>query len=416
MPDTTAAVDRAAADIPLTRAARDVLERAVEAAASRSTTEATPLDVLRSLLGMPDSLALATMRSLGVDPTAVAVKLGADGEVSPLPLRQLVVNANREALVLGHHQVDSIHLLLALLYSDARPTAAILQSSGLTLYDVRREMQTGKATAAPERSLRRRPWPRLRPVLGISPVFIGLVAAFAIAGAVLFFDVVPSAAVGFAVILFVVAGWVVSVCLHEFSHAVVAYLGGDRDVAASGYLTLNPLRYTNVVMSLVFPVVALLLGGIGLPGGAVYVNPAALRSRGWDSLVSLAGPVANALIALLIGAVFDLAFTFGWVNRANVVFFEALAFLGFIEVFAVVLNLLPIPPLDGFGILRPWLPWSVRSMAARLGMSGYLIVFLVLFYVPPVSAAVAEVVGRLTDLAGIDPQLAGLGSDHMRFR
>jgi len=416
MPDTTAAVDRAAADIPLTRAARDVLERAVEAAASRSTTEATPLDVLRSLLGMPDSLALATMRSLGVDPTAVAVKLGADGEVSPLPLRQLVVNANREALVLGHHQVDSIHLLLALLYSDARPTAAILQSSGLTLYDVRREMQTGKATAAPERSLRRRPWPRLRPVLGISPVFIGLVAAFAIAGAVLFFDVVPSAAVGFAVILFVVAGWVVSVCLHEFSHAVVAYLGGDRDVAASGYLTLNPLRYTNVVMSLVFPVVALLLGGIGLPGGAVYVNPAALRSRAWDSLVSLAGPVANALIALLIGAVFDLAFTFGWVNRANVVFFEALAFLGFIEVFAVVLNLLPIPPLDGFGILRPWLPWSVRSMAARLGMSGYLIVFLVLFYVPPVSAAVAEVVGRLTDLAGIDPQLAGLGSDHMRFR
>jgi len=416
MPDTTAAVDRAAADIPLTRAARDVLERAVEAAASRSTTEATPLDVLRSLLGMPDSLALATMRSLGVDPTAVAVKLGADGEVSPLPLRQLVVNANREALVLGHHQVDSIHLLLALLYSDARPTAAILQSSGLTLYDVRREMQTGKATAAPERSLRRRPWPRLRPVLGISPVFIGLVAAFAIAGALLFFDVVPSAAVGFAVILFVVAGWVVSVCLHEFSHAVVAYLGGDRDVAASGYLTLNPLRYTNVVMSLVFPVVALLLGGIGLPGGAVYVNPAALRSRGWDSLVSLAGPVANALIALLIGAVFDLAFTFGWVNGANVVFFEALAFLGFIEVFAVVLNLLPIPPLDGFGILRPWLPWSVRSIAARLGMSGYLIVFLVLFYVPPVSAAVAEVVGRLTDLAGIDPQLAGLGSDRMRFR
>src|SRR5437868_4760626 len=140
MPETTAAVDRASADIPLTRAARDVLERAVAAAARRNTTEATPVDVLRSLLGMPDSLAVATMRSLGVDPSAVAGKLGADGEVSPLPLRQLVVNANREAQVLGHHLVDSIHLLLALLYSDAHPTAAILQSSGLTLYDVRREI------------------------------------------------------------------------------------------------------------------------------------------------------------------------------------------------------------------------------------------------------------------------------------
>jgi len=119
---------------------------------------------------------------------------------------------------------------------------------------------------------------------------------------------------------------------------------------------------------------------------------------------------------VLIGAVFDLAFAFGWVNGTNFVFFEALAFLGFIEVFAVVLNLVPIPPLDGFGILRPWLPWSVRSLAARLGMSGYLIVFLVLFYVPPVSAGVAEVVARLSALAGIDPYLAALGSDHMRFR
>src|SRR5579872_5280195 len=191
MPETTAAVDRAAADIPLTRSARDILERAVAAAANRNTTEATPTDVLRAMLGMPGSLAFETMRSLGVDPTAISARLGADGEASSLPLRQLVVNANREAQVLGHHQVDSIHLLLALLYTDARPTAAILQSSGLTLYDVRREMQTGKAAAAPERALRRHPWPRLRPVLGVSPIFVALVTVFAVAGALLFVNVIP---------------------------------------------------------------------------------------------------------------------------------------------------------------------------------------------------------------------------------
>src|SRR5581483_2216522 len=215
---------------------------------------------------------------------------------------------------------------------------------------------------------------------------------------------------------FVVLGWIVSVCVHEFFHAVVAYVGGDRDVAASGYLTLNPLRYTNVVMSIVFPVVALLLGGIGLPGGAVYVNPAALRSRGWDSLVSVAGPIANALIAAIIGGVISVSFAAQWVTSANAGFFEALAFLGYIEVFAVVLNLLPIPPLDGYGILRPWLPWSVRTAAARLGMTGYLIVFLVLFYVPPVATAASLLVSQISTLVGIDPYLAALGSEHMRFR
>src|SRR5690348_9852337 len=179
MPETTAAVDRASADIPLTRTARDVLERAVLGASKRNEPDATPLDVLRAVLESPGTLAGDAMHSLGVDPAALAARIPQDGEASPLPLRQLLVNANREAQVLGHYQVDAIHLLLALLYSDARPTAAVLQSSGLTLYDLRRHMQTGarpdaplapgaRATRSPDRALRRRPWPSLRPVLGVS--------------------------------------------------------------------------------------------------------------------------------------------------------------------------------------------------------------------------------------------------------
>ena len=427
MPETTAAVDRAAADIRLTRTARDVLERAVADAARRNEPDATSVDVLRAVLQSPGTLAGEAMHTLGVDTGALAATVPQDGAASTPSLRQLVVNANREATVHGHYQVDAIHLLLALLYSDARPTSGFLQSAGLTLYDLRRHLQTSAATQAagapaeraavraPDRTLRRRPWPALRPVLAVSPLFMGLVAGMLAVGALLFFGILPEAA-AILTIAFVVLGWVVSVCVHEFFHAVVAYLGGDRDVAASGYLTLNPLRYTNVVMSIVFPVVALLLGGIGLPGGAVYVNPAALRSRAWDSLVSLAGPTANALFAAVIGGIITVAFDARWINSTNAGFFEALAFLGYIEVFAVVLNLVPIPPLDGFGILRPWLPWSVRSAAARIGMTGYLIVFLVLFYVPPVAVAASELVTQVSTLAGIDPHLAALGSEHMRFR
>jgi len=417
MAETSAAVDRASADIPLTRSARDILELAVEAASHRNTTEATPTDVLRSLLGIPGTLATEAMRALGVDPVAVATKLGADGEAPalPLPLRQLVVNANREAQVLGHHQVDSIHLLLALMYTDARPTAAILQSSGLTLYDVRRQLQTGATTASSDRSLRRRPLPRLGPVLGVSPIFIALVVLTAATAIGLFFDLLPGAD-NFLTLAFVVGGWVISVCVHEFGHAAVAYLGGDRDVAASGYLTLNPLKYTNVLMSIVFPVFALLLGGYALPGGAVFVNWAALRSKSWDSLVSLAGPATNALFALVIAAVFWLALHLQWITIANVNFFGALALLGFFEVFATLLNLVPIPPLDGFGIMRPWLPWSVQASAARFGMAGYLLIFFLLFYVRPVAGAIIDLVSAITTLLGIHPFFVTLGDQNMRFR
>ncbi len=62
--------------------------------------------------------------------------------------------------------------------------------------------------------------------------------------------------------------WIFSVCLHEFGHAIVAYYGGDTSVREKGYLTFNPLKYTHPVYSLLMPVIFMMLGGIGLPGGA----------------------------------------------------------------------------------------------------------------------------------------------------
>ena len=64
-----------------------------------------------------------------------------------------------------------------------------------------------------------------------------------------------------------------SLCLHEFGHALVAYRGGDRSVRGKGYLTLDIRRYTDVGLSFVLPVLFLLLGGIPLPGGAVLDRP-----------------------------------------------------------------------------------------------------------------------------------------------
>ena len=412
MSDATAELERAAADIPLNRDARDVLMRASDTAAARGANQAGPVDVLKAILNDHSSSARQTMWKLAKDPQSIegGILVGPDaGET--LPLRQLLVNANREAQVLGHYQVDSIHLLLALLYSDSPVTSAILQKAGLSLYNVRQHLQTGAAPnmqAVPpgvhtsqDRALRRKTLTPLRGALGISPIFGGLVAITAIAGLLLWFDALPRAT-SIVTIVFVTSGWVTSLCIHEFGHALVAYLGGDRSVKASGYLTLNPLRYTNLLMSIIFPVVFLLLGGIALPGGAVYIDHSAIRSKAWDSLVSLAGPIGTLISLLMVAAPFLVPGHFGWITTANVGFWAALAFLGFMEVVALLLNLLPIPGLDGFGILRPWLPYSLQVLSLRYSQLAIIGVFIVLWNVAPARDAFYSTALMVTDALHID--------------
>jgi Zn-dependent protease len=298
-----------------------------------------------------------------------------------------------------------------------------LQKAGLTLYDLRRHMQTGVGPDVPvesgvhsrqDRALRRKPLVSLKGALGLSPIFAGLIAITAASGAALWFDLLPGSEAAMTIV-FVTSGWIVSLCIHEFGHAVTAYLGGDRSVRASGYLTLNPLRYANVLMSVIFPVVFLLLGGIALPGGAVYIDHSAIRSRLWDSLVSVAGPVGNALCAVLIAIPFLWPGHVAWITNANVNFFGALAFLGFMEVVAVLLNLLPIPGLDGFGILRPWLPYSLQVLSVRYSQIAIIGVFIVLWNVAPARDAFYSLAFHVTDWLGIALIWIISGQLHMRF-
>jgi Zn-dependent protease len=307
-----------------------------------------------------------------------------------------------------------------MLYGDSPVTSAALQKAGLTLYDLRRHIQTAakpsfagdpRSARPADASLRRKPLPPLRGVVSVSPVFLGLLALTAGSGALIFFDIVPTA-VPILTVVFVTAGWITSVCVHEFGHALVAYLGGDRGVVGHGYLTLNPLLYTSMLLSIVMPIAFLLLGGIALPGAAVYINRSALRSKFWDSAVSIAGPTGTALCGLLIAIPFLIPGHLAWMG-SHVSFFGALAFLGFIEAFALVLNMLPIPGLDGFGILRPWLPYSAQDLANSFGQSAIFIVFIVLWFVPPVSQAFFNVVWQVSSAAGIDLGFVSIGSSQM---
>jgi Zn-dependent protease len=209
--------------------------------------------------------------------------------------------------------------------------------------------------------------------------------------------------------LVVIIGWIFSLCLHEFSHALAAYYGGDTTVKDKGYLTFNPLKYTHPVYSLLLPMIFLMMGGIGLPGGAVYIEKWRLRSREWETIVSLAGPSANALLAVILGLVLQLT-PIGASSMG-----PGLAFLAFLQISAVVLNLIPLPPFDGFGALEPYLPMNIRmKLAQTQGMLSW-VVLILLWQVPFIANLFWGLIGFLAQLAGIPLQLAGMGLDQFMF-
>src|SRR5512141_517113 len=210
------------------------------------------------------------------------------------------------------------------------------------------------------------------------------------------------------VFLLVTVAWVFSVCLHEFGHALVAYKGGDYTVKEKGYLTLNPIPYTHPVYSLVLPLLFMLLGGIGLPGGAVYINDHHLRSRGCRAAVSLAGPAMNIVLIVLLCVPC-------WTGVVDARFGPALAFLLQLEISAVLFNLLPVPPLDGFQAIAPWLPAEISEKLYQNSNNLLWILFLVMWYVPVANHAFWSAVGAVLGGLGIDSDLAWEGWREFQF-
>ncbi|XNL31643.1 site-2 protease family protein [Longispora sp. K20-0274] len=216
--------------------------------------------------------------------------------------------------------------------------------------------------------------------------------------------------VRFDVFLLVIGGWLVSLCLHEFAHALTAYKGGDHSVAARGYLTLNPLKYTHVLLSIVLPLLFVLLGGIGLPGGAVWIERGAVRGRFRRSMISAVGPAVNIVFGLALAVPF-------WFDLARIEqrgFWSGLAFLGFLQFTAGLLNLLPIPGLDGYGIIQEYLPHDWRSALDKAQPWGMLFVFALLWW-QPANRVFFTVVFFLCDLVGLPTGLVSEGSATIRF-
>ncbi|WP_280826185.1 site-2 protease family protein [Mycobacterium sp. OTB74] len=243
-----------------------------------------------------------------------------------------------------------------------------------------------------------------------SPLFWGIVALTGLGGGIAWAagsEVRPLAYAG--VFVFVIAGWTVSLCLHEFGHAYTAWRFGDRDVELRGYLTLNPLKYANPLLSLGLPALFIALGGIGLPGGAVYLRTSYMTKR-QRTLVSLAGPFANLVLAVVILAVTASMYDV----QAHAVFWAGVAYLGFLQVTALLLNMLPIPGLDGYNALEPHLSYDTQRALQPAKQWGFMVLMLLLI-APQLNRAFFTLVYHLVALSGVPVRLAMIGGALTRF-
>jgi Zn-dependent protease len=236
---------------------------------------------------------------------------------------------------------------------------------------------------------------RAEPGVRPSPIFFLILAITAAAG---WLTTVDDGFPRVAVFAFVAGAWTLSVIFHEFAHAFFAWRGGDHSVLQRGYLTLDPRKYTHPLLSFGLPLLFILLGGIGLPGGAVLLNRGAL-SDGRASFVALAGPFTN----LFFGCVSLGLIGFDVVDGATQPFLaSAIGFFGFLQIAVFILNILPVPGFDGYAAIEPTLSPSTQDLMRPVARYGPLIVILMIWRVEPVSDAFWFAVTFVTEFFGVE--------------
>ncbi|MBY0539489.1 site-2 protease family protein [Patescibacteria group bacterium] len=202
---------------------------------------------------------------------------------------------------------------------------------------------------------------------------------------------------------FVILGLIIfSIILHEIAHGYVAYWLGDPTAKYAGRMTLNPFPHIDPVGSVLIPGIGFMLGGFILGWAKpVPINPYNLKYGKWgESLVGFAGPATNMLIAFV--ALLVIRFAGGVMSESGT---EILAAVAYSNVGLALLNMLPIPPLDGSKVLAAFLPPALyiqyrglENLTYSLGPVGLLVVLIVIFnFLSPVLSGITRAIfGFLT--------------------
>ena len=178
---------------------------------------------------------------------------------------------------------------------------------------------------------------------------------------------------------------VLAITLHEASHGYVALRFGDTTAYAAGRVSLNPIRHIDPVGTVAFPLVLLAIAKFFGSGALLFgwakpvpVNFRNLRDPKRDMLwVAAAGPVSNFAMAVLWALVFKAGQAAPGTEYSLPLIMMGAAGV-FINVIFVVLNLLPLPPLDGGRMLVSLLPQKLANGVSRIEPYGFAILLVLL--------------------------------------
>lgn len=182
----------------------------------------------------------------------------------------------------------------------------------------------------------------------------------------------------FGVVLFAIS-------VHESAHGWMANKFGDPTAKLQGRITLNPIAHIDLIGTIIFPI---LLAIIGAPvfGWAkpVLVNPYNLNNPKKDGMfISAAGPVSNIISGFVGIIVFLTLRSFGIVNLYTGGSIEVLSYILYyfivINIFLAIFNLIPVPPLDGSGILEGLLHGEALEMYLKIKPYGFLILLIIIY-------------------------------------
>lgn len=186
-----------------------------------------------------------------------------------------------------------------------------------------------------------------------------------------------------------------AISAHEAGHAWMSYKFGDDTAFMLGRVTLNPVKHTDPIGTLLIPIVAFIFGAVG--GGLASIpligwgKPTPVNPRKWTNyklanvMVSIAGIGANLILTIIGFVIFKSLLGYGVINAENIddglvrpitIFLQNLIFL---NVSLAIFNLLPFPPLDGSKVLGTFLPESAQPVLAMLEQYGFLILMALLY-------------------------------------
>ena len=172
--------------------------------------------------------------------------------------------------------------------------------------------------------------------------------------------------------------FLISLALHEFSHAYVAYKKGDSTAKALGRMTLNPIKHLDLIGSIIIPFVSFFAGSMFIGWAKpVPVNRSNFSRPNRDDIaVSVAGPVSNLLFSLFLLVIMIASVKIFPVNKGVI----ELLWMGVsFNVFLFLFNLLPIPPLDGSHVISNLFPNSAYARFMASPLIGTMILFLLIF-------------------------------------